>query len=358
MRIFFCLTLGLGLWATAPSTMGAEPSPVIATIHLPGSARGMAVDSTSDYAYVSNGSALFVLDLFKHRIEHSFPLRDGEHLGDIGEHDLMLSLSDFRDLVVTDLGVHPPFHEVVSSASAFQGSAIANGMVYAPSFNTRAVRGVSMSDGLEIDIHVGSGDLDVGLCGITRSPRRSLLLVGDSLNDVAHVIDSATNEPLASVPVGFDPCLAAFVAEGRAVFADATDGTLVVVRLDDPFGRPLVIRTDLPGRVTAVAADPQSQRVFFAHAVPFGEPVCDDEDALALPEVVEVSLLTRSITRRTLVDDDTPAAFPRYDLQLTPDGRSLLLAGSDGVYVLDVGSLPGRGRARGHRNGRARGSRR
>jgi len=90
-------------------------------------------------------------------------------------------------------------------------------------------------------------------------------------NQVMTVLDSATGELLATVPIGKRPDAAAFDPETRLVFSSNGEGTLTVVHQDSP-DKYTVLQT-VPTAVGArtLALDPKSHTIYLVTAK-FGPP--------------------------------------------------------------------------------------
>ena len=322
-----------------------EPAPppgkfetVVDVVNVLGSPNGMVIDSQGEFAYLSNGAELFVLDMTTRQLTVRHPLPGGfSIIDDIGPSDSFLALHTSNRAGYVDTGGAsrqvqggPPTGDVISSNELIQGSnindsAFANGFLYAPSLRCcfeGVVRAASLDGSVRTEIIPGGGHR-----GIDASPDGSKVVVG--AGNALHVIRTVDNTVMATIGVPFSEFFA-FLDNDRVAVVNNNDGTVVVVDLTDPTGIPDLIFVDSLEHVTDLEVDATGTTLFVLHRVCFGVQI-----ECHVPEVVVLDLLAKTVTKRILLDQDRPALSQNYSLALTPDGNTLLVFGEKGVFFLE-----------------------
>ena len=326
-----------------------EPAPppgkfetVVDVVNVLGSPSGMVIDSQGAFAYLSNGPELFVLDLTTRQLTSRHPLPGGFGiLDDIDPSDSLLALHSGSKAGYIDtggvsqqviIGTGAGFSDTLILTSDINDSVFANGFLYAPSGGV--VHAASLDGSVRREIIAGRQ-----LNGIDASPAGSKIVAGDvAFPQALHVIRTVDNTIIATIGIQLDlsgPKLFAFLDNDKVVVVDKDDGTVVVVDLTDPTGIPDVSFIDSPGPVTDLAVDPTGTTLFVLHTRTDSCKTLGGLSECRIPEVVVLDLLAKTVTKRILIKQDRPAAFPNYSLSLTPDGNTLLVFGTKGVFFLE-----------------------
>ncbi len=308
-------------------------------VNVPGSPNGIVVDSQGNFAYLTNKYALLVLDLATRQLTKNYALTldigsdlNGIVVDNINKTDSLVALHAFGGAAIAD--VEDGSQVELISASAIYGAAFAQGFLYAPSFNDRVVYAASIDGSTQQTINpYPEGGKIAGPCSIVSTPDGSTVLFGDEFNNAVHAIDTSTNTVIATYVIGFKPKHIVPIDENNAVIVHEDDGTVAFIDLTNPAGVPKLVSIDSLEGVEDLVIDPARTSLFVLHRKKIEYE--GDNYGLYQPEVVVLDLSIKTVSSRILIDDDKPASWPDYDLAITPDGSTLLVAGEEAIYFLE-----------------------
>jgi YVTN family beta-propeller protein len=316
--------------AVSASLNGCRPAGERLTIEhrivVPGLVRGLAVNPTGTRGYVSTGSALIELDLERFEPVRNLFLPGGNTqetlstLDPTGTQALLYNFNGARVITLADGMLSPRVGGGSSGRSVF-----ANGKIYTPSFNGRGV--VVATDGGLDPRSILPFPPEVGVAGpglTARTPDGSHVIFDDEFNDAIHVIDTASDRVIASIPVGFDPLDVVAVDNSEAIVF--VHRGYAVMALDDPFAVPRLTLTDVLAGQPIIAPGPNPRVVVIASIT-----------ASQVPEIRVAVLDTASgvvrATEALPIEIEGEGNF-LSGLAVTPDGSRILLATGPSVYVI------------------------
>ncbi len=229
-------------------TIGSADWVVEATIGIPGIILGIAIDPAGQFAYVSTGSGLVTVDLASRRATKVFPLTNTANtpliVDVVDPSGEMVLLHNFAGAVVVRAADGVQVQSVPASAAG--RAAFANGSVYVPSFNGRALVAAQLSgtQRTTINPYGSAGQLATPTFAVA-TPDGTKVIFDDSSSASVFVVDTSTNMITAAVPLGF-PAAAAFPGNDlNTLFV--SPGILELSDLTMPTEVPQVIPVDFLG---------------------------------------------------------------------------------------------------------------
>jgi hypothetical protein len=220
------------------------------------------------------------------------------------------------------------------------GAAVASGALYVPSLDARVVYRVPLSGGTPSAINPYPGATErnggvAGPCTVTAAADGTMILAGDEFYRAVHLITTADNRVVATFAVGITPCRLFFVdsrtaiaVSARAVLSEA-DGSVALVDLTTPLGVPQIIPVRGFRNATGAATDAVHVVVVVLATV---RRVGGPEGRLVetAPRLAIVDLARRKVRGRASL----PHRGFGTDVALTPDGTTVLVSTSQGVWFV------------------------
>jgi hypothetical protein len=316
-------------------------------VPVAGSVFAVVVDRTGQFAYVSNDALLGVFDLGARTLVQTHALPTANRVVDVDPTTGRVALFGFDGVETYD-----PYSGLVDLVktgfgSAFTGAAFAAGRLYVASFNKRVVYSIALDGGPERSITpypegTESNGGVAGPCTVTASADGTTILMGDEFHAAVHTIRTADDTVVASNAVGFAPCTVFFRSAASAVAigagAETTPGVgqIALVDLSAASSVPQLIRVPGFKRVSAATYVPGRDVVLLLHGGRDTRNSIEEPSKLARGDRVQlaaVDLTRRRVRRRWSLGRRIGVG---WDLAVSPDGRTLVIGSSKGVYVADL----------------------
>lgn len=315
-----------------PALCGAAPR----LIRVAGGVSSLVVDGQGTFAYLANDTTLEVLDVAARSPIRTYALGSATHVDAVDEERGEVLLHSDHSASILDLATGS-LHDVISGflPSDIQDAAFAGGRVYVATLFEGTVYS-ALPDGTRrggIDPYPSFFELrPAHPCAFAASDDGGMIWFvttagRDSVFDAVHVARTSDDTIIAMIPLGFWAC--------RLFLRDATSA--IAVGEKDGAGSPTVGVVDLEQS----SAEPVMIRVPHFHGPALA--------AYAARRSLLILLHGGHTMRLLALDSATQRVRKRWslgtrvgigrDLVVTPDGHTLLVATSKGVYLQAL-SLP------------------
>jgi hypothetical protein len=312
-------------------------------VSVGGGAFTISMDAAGRSAFLVNDTLFAVLDVPSGKILRQFSTSGVSDGGPVDSTGTLLPVFGFSTAGIIDVRTGAQRNLISASAGggAYYAAAIANGKLYAASFNGRSANVVALTGGsvAAITPYPNGTELngDVATpCELAVSPDQGTVLMGDEGHAAIHAIRTSDGKVVATYAVGFAPCRIFFkdaqtavaVNAGQGVWADST-GDFALIHLDDPSGPPAIRRVRGLQRLQAAAVDPRGRVLVLLYG---GEP--GDNEGIGTPVSPRLGVVDLTTLRtRTRVLLPRKRGFAAT-VALTPDGRRALVGTTLGVQYV------------------------
>jgi DNA-binding beta-propeller fold protein YncE len=331
----------VALFSLAVTLLVCGPSRAGRFVELGGGAFTVSVDATGRLAYLANDSLVAVLDVPGHRIIRQYPTVGVTDAGPVDPTGTLLPIFGFDQAGVLEVETGRQRDLVEAIGGAYFAAVVANGALYAASYNKRVVLSAPLvgGDAAAITPYPNGTEVngDVATpCELIASPDQTTVLMGDEIHAAVHAIRTSDNAVIATYPVGFAPCRLFFrdaatavaVNAGQGVWSDST-GAFALLDLREPTAPVHPRRFPGLSRLQAAAVDPSGALLVLLYG---GEPAGDDGIGTKVaPRVGVVNLSTRTLRARLSVAKARGFAAA---VAITPDRRTILVGTTRGVQYL------------------------
>ena len=323
-----------------PVLCGAAPR----LVRVPGGVSSLVVDGQGTFAYLANDTNLEVLDLAARSAIRTYVLASANRVDAIDEERGEVLLHTDQSATILDLATGS-LHEVISGflPSDLRDATFAGGRVYLAAAAESAVLSLLPDGTGRRGIDPFPFDFEfrhASPCALAASGDGSTLLFGTvasaDLYRVVDVVRTSDDTIIGTIPVGFSAC--------RLFFRDATSAIAVgqpegarspsVALLDLANSSvPAVIRVPRSHGFAAAAYLASRSLLFFLHR---GQDFTRSSDKPPrLPAGDSVRLVAFDLTRQRVRKRWSlrRRVGVGLDLAVTPDGSTLLIASSKGVYL-------------------------
>jgi hypothetical protein len=302
----------------------------------------LVVDPGGGTAYVVNGSSVLVVDLAGQALTKTYPLSGLDHVDGIDPVTRVLALYGFSSAGIFDL-TNGTEHQLLQ-AGAIEGAVIANGMLYAPSFNARVLLVSSLDGSRTLDINpyptaTEENGQVAGPCSVARSGDGSLVAFGDEFHQAVHVVRTSDNSLVQTHAIGFPPCRLFFQDNdtliGVAARMDISGGSgdIGTIDLRDATSVPSI--ANFGSDIIDAAVDVASRSLFLLE-----DSQTTGQGSETAQDVALVDLDTLRITKKIPLG---PNAGSGQAVAVVQGGATILVGTTNGVEFLSssgTGGLP------------------
>jgi len=316
---------------------------------VPGLIGSLVVDPAGTFAYISTGSALIVVDLNARRATRIFPVCGSGmscSVDGVDPSGTLVLLHNFDEAVVIRAADGSQVR--TAGAGAAGHAAFANGWVYVPAFNGRALvaQEIQGTQTKTINPYAGSSGV-AGPDFAVASPDGKKVVFDDSFSASIFVVETSTNQITATIALGFAATGAFFRDDSTVVVS--SPGILEVVDLANPTAIPQVIPVDFlgtpQGSLSSAAgfnggllADGSVTKLVGLHGVSIDGSTSYPTDLEYSLGVIDIQsgIVSEKATVNQILQMPS-GALPYYPvLALLPDGNTALLGLGPTLYFLHL----------------------